>query len=371
MKKYWAFLTVALLLVSALLLLSCAQASPSPASSQTIAPKTSALAAKVAPIEFRYATSTAVANTPPLDAWQWASDELYKRTEGRVKFTIYFGTVAKATQEADALRTGLCDMTDCALSMYAQVWPLCAAFDMPSVGFPETVQGLLDFDAALAQVYKDFPALQDYWKEFKVLDIDGLPTYHLAAKKLLKVPEDAKGIKFAASGQRGKLISLIGGAAIPVATPEVYQALQTGQVDAAVIGFSGIKLFRALEITKYYNTVSFGGLTRVQLMSKDAFNKMTPGDQKIFMDLIPEILERGAKSNLANSDAGRAEVLKLNQTIYNPTKEEMALWEKAQISAEDSWLQSMAQAGVGDASKGILSKLRELAAQSRAKANSK
>jgi TRAP-type C4-dicarboxylate transport system substrate-binding protein len=189
----------------------------------------------------------------------------------------------------------------------------------------------------------------------------------LAAQKPVKVPDDVKGMKWASTGQRGKLISSLGGAAIPVPSPLVYQALQTGQAEAAVLGYTGAKIFRALEITNFYNSVSMGGLSRIEFMSKEAFNKMIPGDQKIFMDLIPEILERGAQSAQANSDAGKAEILKLGQTIYDPTEEEMALWDQAKMAAEEGWLQDMDKAGIGDVARNLLNRMRELAAQSRAK----
>ena len=102
------------------------------------------------------------------------------------------------------------------------------------------------------------------------------------------VPDDCKGIKLrGGSREMDLMLKAAGGIISSVPSDEIYAAMQTGSLDAAVTSSTSLISFRLQEIAKATTTGrqgSFWFMFEPLLMSKSIFDSLTPDQQKIITE---------------------------------------------------------------------------------------
>ncbi len=102
------------------------------------------------------------------------------------------------------------------------------------------------------------------------------------------VPDDCKGIKIrGGSREMDLMLKAAGGIISSVPSDEIYAAMQTGSLDAAVTSSTSLISFRLQEIAKATTTGrqgSFWFMFEPLLMSKSIFDSLTPDQQKIITE---------------------------------------------------------------------------------------
>ena len=95
------------------------------------------------------------------------------------------------------------------------------------------------------------------------------------------------------------MIEALGAVATPMAYGEVFQALQTGIVDAAENDVGSYVLSGHYEIAKYFTVDCHQISPSIYLMSEACWNKMTEAQREVFMECIDEYMERVTVENSA------------------------------------------------------------------------
>ena len=150
-------------------------------------------------------------------------------------------------------------------------------------------------------------------------------------KREVKTPEDAKGLKMrtAASPVEQAIVRAFGSAPTPVSWPEVYMALEQKVVDGELQQYHWIVTAKHQEIIRHVSEIGGQHALHLAVLSKKTWDKLTPELQKVVMDAAKE----AQKYNFDNAEKFnndlRQEVIKAGVKIYNPTPEEMKLWEQA------------------------------------------
>jgi len=111
-------------------------------------------------------------------------------------------------------------------------------------------------------------------------------------KPLLKI-EDFKGMRIrAAGGGYSHWLKAMGAAPITMDSGEVYQALQRGTVDGAISGPSTFDQRKWFEVVKYATDSNILPCYAYwMLVSMKTWNKLSPEQQKIFMDAAQKAKE--------------------------------------------------------------------------------
>ena len=159
---------------------------------------------------------------------------------------------------------------------------------------------------------------------------EGMKQLH--AKKPLRVPDDAAGLKFRimASDVLAAQTLAVGGSPQKMAFAEVYNALQTGVIDAHENYWSLIWSKKFFETAKYITESNHGVLDYV-IITNAAFWAGLPGDIRTELEsIMKEVMllqyDEAAKENAADRqkiiDTGKAEIIQL-------TPEQRALWRAA------------------------------------------
>ncbi len=222
------------------------------------------------------------------------------RTKGELSFEIYPGSsLMKTVAQFSALRRGALD-----LSLY----PLAYA----GGEVPEVNVGLMPM---LVTTYKQGMAWKtsDIGRELTaVLDKRGVRILTWiwqaggCASRAGGVvnPDDVKGLKIrGGSREMDLMLKAAGGIISSVPSDEVYAAMQTGSLDAAVTSSTSLISFRLQEIAKNVTSGrqgSFWFMLEPLIMSKAIFDSLTPDQQAALTETgtsLEEFALQAAKSD--------------------------------------------------------------------------
>lgn len=102
--------------------------------------------------------------------------------------------------------------------------------------------------------------------------------------------EDLKGLKIRVIQNKLNIdiMDALGASATPMAYGEVYSALQTGVIDAAENNYPSYFSSKHYEVAKHYILDSHQRVPEVLMMSKTAWDKLSPEDQAIIKEAAVE-----------------------------------------------------------------------------------
>ncbi|MBV8031025.1 MAG: TRAP transporter substrate-binding protein DctP [Betaproteobacteria bacterium] len=233
--------------------------------------------------------------------------EVEKRTGGSLKFEIYPGSsLMKTVAQFSALRKGALDMS---------LYPLAYA----GGEVQELNIGLMP---CMVTSYEQGFAWKkaDIGRELaKLLESKGVKFITWiwqaggTASRVnpIVVPDDVKGLKIrGGSREMDLMLKEAGGIISSVPSNEIYPAMQTGSLDAAVTSSTSLISFRLEEISKALTSgrgKSFWFMLEPLLMSKSTFDALTPAQQKAVLE-VGEELESFATSSAKADDMAVADV---------------------------------------------------------------
>lgn len=128
------------------------------------------------------------------------------------------------------------------------------------------------------------------------------------SKKPIKTLDDMKGMKIRVqqSDLFIAMINALGANATPMPFGELYSGLQTGLVDGAENNYPSYDSVKHYEVAKYYSLTEHSLAPEVFVMSKRAFDKLSPEDQKIFkeagLEATKKMRELWAKRDIEAKD---------------------------------------------------------------------
>ena len=261
--------------------------------------------------------------------------EVEKRTNGTLKFEVYPGSsLLKTVAQFSALRKGALDMT---------LYPLAYA----GGEVQELNIGLMP---CMVTSYEQGFA----WKKaeigrelIKLLDAKGvrIVTWIWQAggtasrANPVVVPDDVKGLKIrGGSREMDLMLKAAGGIISSVPSNEIYPAMQTGSLDAAVTSSTSLISFRLEEISKALTSgrgKSFWYMFEPLLMSKDVFNTLTPAQQKAVNDVGLELESFATASAKEDDETVAAVYRKVNAKVVDMDDAVVNRWRK--IAEDAAW----------------------------------
>ena len=296
----------------------------------------------IKPIELSYSHFYPAAYGQALLIEDWA-EEIERRTEGRVKITVYpGGTLTPAPECYEGVVKGTSDIGHTCLAYTRGRFPLMEVIDLP--GYP--------FNAMVTVRVAD-----DFYREFKPAELADthvlylyahIPGVIFTANKPVRTLEDIKGMRIRSTGLSAKIIEALG--AVPVAMPkgEQYDALLKGVVDGTTGAPNELKGWKVAEVAKYCTIVSDAGYVTAFWvgMNLDKWNTLPKDIQKIFTEVSEEwVLRTGERWNemeIEGYELGK----ELGHVFIYPSPEECARWVDAVKPLADKYVADMEAKGL-------------------------
>lgn len=110
------------------------------------------------------------------------------------------------------------------------------------------------------------------------------------SEKQIKTPEDLKGLKIRVmqSPIAIKMVKAMGGSPTPMASGEIYTAIQQGVVDGAENNPPSFYFSRHYEVSKYYTIDEHASIPDVLLISTHVWNDLNEQQQKWLQEAVDE-----------------------------------------------------------------------------------
>jgi C4-dicarboxylate-binding protein DctP len=267
-------------------------------------------------------------NTPKGQAALKFKEEAEKLLPGKVRVEVYpnsqlFGDA----KEMEALALGDVHFLATSLSKFDRYTKKLQVFDLP----------FLFDDVAAIDRFQASPAGKGLLKEMESKNYLGLGYWHngmkqLSANKPLVTPADAKGLKFRIqqSDVLAAQFQAVGAVPQKLAFSEVYQALQTGTVDAQENTWSNIYSQKFFEVQKHIVESNHGIVDYMVLVNAKWWN----GLPKEIRDGLEKALAVATKTNNEIADQFNARDKKRIiesgvTTVHQLTPEQRKQWKAA------------------------------------------
>jgi TRAP-type C4-dicarboxylate transport system substrate-binding protein len=190
------------------------------------------------------------------------------------------------------------------------------AFGLPgytAANFPLTLltelPGVLTEADATASIWKNIDLFRPEYERVELIGLwSNAQNVLYTRDKAVRTPADVKGMKIRVpSRNAGLVVEAWGGTPVSMPVNEIYNALQTGVIDGAMIDGTATKAFKLGEVA---NFLTVGMNTTVSpffiIMNRDAFNALTPDQQAAMRKVGQEISVTGNQVQLAVAAKGIA-----------------------------------------------------------------
>jgi TRAP-type transport system periplasmic protein len=232
---------------------------------------TSSCAAPAKPIELKFSMWNSMQHTTAVEVFSPFAKELEQRTQGRVKITFYPGeALGKARDHYDMAVRGISDISVFIHGYTAGRFPLAGVIELP-IGVPSGKIG----SRILWELYEQY--MKQEYTGVKILMVSASePGQVHATKKTVKALGDMKGLRLRSSGpQQMALVRALGASPLTIPIPELYDALQKGMADGALLPFSAIKDFKLGEVIKHHTIANIFVMTSGLVMNLNTWNSLS------------------------------------------------------------------------------------------------
>ena len=261
--------------------------------------------------------------------------EVEKRTGGALKASVYPGSsLMKTNAQFSSMRKGALDMSLVPLSYAGGEVAETNIGLMPAL-VPSYEQGAMwktaEVGKLLAKVLDDKGIIVVSW----VWQAGGVAS----RSKPLVTPDDAKGMKVrGGSREMDMMLKQAGASVITLPSNEIYAAMQTGAMDAAMTSSTSFISFKLEEIAKHLTSgrnKTYWFMFEPLMISKEVFAKLPKAQQDVVMAVGAE-LETFARDAAKADDKLAADIYaKAGAKVYDMDEPTLKKWQA--IARDTAW----------------------------------
>lgn len=254
MKRIGIVVLSVVLLVS--LILGVGGCGSSSSNNAPISPTPTSTAAPT-PVTLKLATFFSAASMQVKVLFEYAA-EMERCTNGLVKIDIYpGGSLFPAAQLWDGVKSGACEMAYLCQYQPAGNHPATELLGVPLPGATTSW--------VLSQVsndwWEEFGDTLDEYEGTKVLWMANTTPMLIQTKgKPVYKPEDLKGMTIRAITTGAELMEALGAIPIGVPTPEMFDGIQKGNFQGALMSAEGLSSWKLAEVVDYVTMTYFFGI---------------------------------------------------------------------------------------------------------------
>jgi len=309
------------------------------------------------PVDLFYSNVYPAPHKMCVSAVEWGK-EIEKRTNGRVKVTMYpGGTLTPGDKCYDGVVKGLSHVGMSVFSYTVGKFPLLEVVDLPLGVKSGSVA-----TRATNEFYAKFKPKE--LDEVKVMFLMGIAPAKIHTKKPVNKLDDLKGMKIRATGTVSRIVAALGATPVAMPMPDTYDALSRGVVEGVVCPVEALEGWKLGEVVRFttQNTSTSNSTAQFVVMNKDTWNSLSPDIQNIIEKVNEEYIPKmGALWDELDKSAMEFITKKGNKVISLPA-EEQERWAKAVRPLLDDYVNRMKTKGLpGDeALKFFLERLKAL-----------
>ncbi|NYE59645.1 TRAP-type C4-dicarboxylate transport system substrate-binding protein [Duganella sp. 1224] len=261
--------------------------------------------------------------------------EVEKRSKGALKFAIYPGSsLMKTNAQFAAMRKGALDLSLVPLSYAGGEVPEVNIGLMPGlVTSYEQAYGWKNAEVGkeLARILYDKGIVMVSW----IWQGGGMAS---RAKPVVE-PDDAKGMKIrGGSREMDLMLKAAGAAVVTLPSNEIYAAMQTGAMEAALTSSTSLISFRLEEVSKGLTTARAGSywfMLEPLMMSRAVFDKLPKDQQQLILTVGAELEAFALKSSKEDDQQVAAVYQKVGAKVVDMNPAALKKWQT--IARATAW----------------------------------
>jgi TRAP-type C4-dicarboxylate transport system substrate-binding protein len=261
--------------------------------------------------------------------------EVDKRSKGALKFEIYPGSsLMKTNAQFSAMRKGALDLSLVPLSYAGGEVPEVNIGLMPGL-VTSYEQGTAwknaEVGKELARILYDKGIVVVSW----IWQAGGMAS----KTKPVIDPDDAKGMKIrGGSREMDMMLKAAGAAVVTLPSNEIYAAMQTGAMEAALTSSTSLISFRLEEVSKALTTGRAGSywfMFEPLLMSRSVFDRLSKDQQNLILTVGAELEAFAVKSAQADDQQVAAVYQKAGAKVVDMNPAALKKWQT--IARATAW----------------------------------
>jgi TRAP-type C4-dicarboxylate transport system substrate-binding protein len=261
--------------------------------------------------------------------------EVEKRSKGALKFSIYPGSsLMKTNAQFSAMRKGALDLSLVPLSY--------AGGEVPEVNIGLMPGLVTSYDQAYgwknAEVGKELARIL-YDKGIVMLSWIWQGGGMASRGKPVVDPDDAKGMKIrGGSREMDLMLKAAGAAVVTLPSNEIYAAMQTGAMEAALTSSTSLISFRLEEVSKSLTTARAGSywfMLEPLMMSRSIFDRLPKDQQQLLLTVGAELEAFALKSSKEDDQQVAAVYQKTGAKVVDMNPGALKKWQD--IAKATAW----------------------------------
>ncbi|MFY0664226.1 MAG: TRAP transporter substrate-binding protein [Natronospirillum sp.] len=214
-----------------------------------------------------------------IDLMQAWADKVMADSNGRIQVEVYpGGTLVPPTDQYDAVRNRIMDITATVQGYSANRFPLTQVVELPGVS-DSGKQG-----ACILQSLYDEGHLDREYSDTRPLFMftHGPGMFHVRGTEI-RTPEDLRGLRIRRpTTVVGNILEQLGAQPVGMPAPESYTAMQRGVIDGVALPWEGTIAFRLAELVDSHTSV--GGmytLAFIVTMNSQVYNSLSAENKAV------------------------------------------------------------------------------------------
>jgi TRAP-type C4-dicarboxylate transport system substrate-binding protein len=288
--------------------------------------------------ELRLASTTVP--TSKVNVWgliPW-SEDVKKASNGQLDIKLYYNnSIANPENVYDRTLQGVADISFGIMGPFYDLFPRTMVAGLPFEASNDT-----ETSVALSRLFGR-GLISEEFSKVKVLALFTFAPSAVNSNKDIKVAEDMKGLKIAASGRLvGEVVSALGAVPVTMGPPDFYQAMQRGLVQGIMVGWPAIMSFKLDEVTNHHLETQSGQFPAFVFMNKEAYAKLDTTAQKAIDQLSGPVFYKrmGEVTDRQEAEGRDATKPKAGQSITRLAPNEEARWKKLTAPVTERWSSS-------------------------------
>lgn len=273
--------------------------------------------------------------------WIPMLEELKKRSNGRITYTMYAGgALGKGPEHFDIVKKGLSDMGYFTATWTPGRFPLTDVLSMAAWVEGKDLATDIGNEMHEKVLHKEFEGV-------KVLELNGCIQAFLWTTKPVKSVEDLKGMKIRSpGGMQTMYIKALGAEPVFMPLGDVYLAMETGTIDGLVTCPPLVLAFKLYEVAKHGVKATFGCVSEGVIMNKKTWDKAPKDLQKIIEEVAgnPFATTHGLDKDVY--DKMMKEIKAQGVEIYNLPEDQEKQWFAKFQEATKEWVAEMKKKGL-------------------------
>jgi len=269
--------------------------------------------------------------------------EVEKRTNGEIVIKYFpAGTLTKAPQTYDGVVQGIADIGMTVLAYSRGRFPVASAIDLP-MGYSSGVQATSVANAVLDKFSpKEFNDTQ-----IMFLHAHGPGIIHTRDKAVNSL-DDLKGLKLRGTGTSGLVQAALGASPVGKSMRDCYPMLQKGVVDGSSHPMESNKGWKLGEVVHYMvqNYSTAYTTTFAVFMNKDKWNKISPENQKIILEINAEFAAKHGKAWDDADEKGLAFFTEKGGKVITQSDAESKKWADKASVVVDEYIEKVSAKGI-------------------------